>query len=156
MDFANFTYVWPSELVDAVKAKRKFTLTGGKLKPRKQQMGVSLGKVKYSDVTGDGIEEAIVSMSIQTGGSAIPGMVYVYSLRSGRPSVLWYFSTGDRADGGLRNIYSEKTNLVVELFGPKKKGEADGQLKRFTRTRYVWQNGRFRRKTPKKIIELKA
>ncbi|MBK8467170.1 MAG: hypothetical protein IPL32_15225 [Chloracidobacterium sp.] len=141
-------------MIDPVQPKRKFTLTNGEFKCTKDQMGVTLSRVTYGDVTGDGIEEAIVSMSIQTGGSAIPGVVYVYSLRSERPSPLWSFSTGDRADGGLREVYSEKGSLIVELFGPQKKDEADGQQKRFTRTRYIWNNSRFRQKATKEIIEL--
>ncbi|MGB7207418.1 MAG: hypothetical protein WBD27_02045 [Pyrinomonadaceae bacterium] len=156
VDFGSFTYTWPLDYAVGTRSARKFTLNGGELEMTKHQMGVSLSNVIYGDVTGDDVEEAIVALSIRTGGSAIPGIVYVFAFRSGRPSQLWSFSTGDRADGGLRETYSEDGNLVVEVFGPKRRDEADGQPKRFTRSRYVWRNQRFQPQTGNEIIELAA
>jgi hypothetical protein len=106
--------------------------------------GGRLEDVSYGDVTGDGVDEAIVFISIVSGGSAMPGEVYVYTMRNSRPRLLWNFSTGDRADGGLHGIYADKGQLVVELNGPQRGIEPDCCPKRFTRTRYVWRGGRFR------------
>ncbi|MGH9942726.1 MAG: hypothetical protein ACRD9R_10280, partial [Pyrinomonadaceae bacterium] len=101
VDFANFTYPWTADLIDPANSRKTFTLKAGKLpaahdeKGHVDEMGVYLQLVSYGDVTGDGLEEAILSMSIQTGGSAIPGLVYVCTLRNNRPRLLWFFSTGD-------------------------------------------------------------
>ena len=104
-----------------------------------------LGKVFYGDVTGDGVEDAIVSMNILTGGSAMPGLVYVYALRENRLKLLWSFSTGDRADGGMRAVYAEHGQLVVELNDPFG-SRGDCCPTHFTRTRYEWRGKRFRQK----------
>jgi hypothetical protein len=73
--------------------------------------------LNYGDVTGDGIEEAMMMLGIEIRGSAILEIVYVYGLENGKPILLWSFETGDRADGGLRQVYADQGNLVVELFG---------------------------------------
>jgi len=148
VDFANFTYHW---IADLGNPKKTFTLKNGELPATRNErglidkMGVFLQGVKYGDVTGDGVEEAIVSLSIQTGGSAIPGIIYIYTLRKNRPMLLWSRSTGDRADGGLRDVYAENGQLVVEL-NSSIGSRGDCCPTRFTRTRYEWRAGRFRQK----------
>jgi len=102
--------------------------------------------VNFGDVNGDGLEEAMVVLSIANRGSAILHYVYVFSWERQQPKLLWAFETGDRADGGLRNVYAEKGQLVIELFG--KDRVIGGQLFRgdeglccpssLTKTRYRW------------------
>jgi hypothetical protein len=158
VDFANFTY--PSEVADA---HGEFKLTNGELLPKKQtpsgrplDMWLKLVDVAYGDVTGDGSEEAIIDLGWITGGSAIPDLVYIYTLRKGSPKLLWAFETGDRADGGYKRVYAESGKLVVELQGKdkiigKNLYEDDGTKNGaccptfFTRTRYEWAANRFRR-----------
>ena len=148
VDFSNFTYSWTADLGNP---KKSFTLRDGELPATRNErglideMGVSFQGVKYGDVTGDGLEEAFVSLSIQTGGSAIPGIIYIYTLREGRPVPLWSRSTGDRADGGLRDVYAENGQLVVEL-NSSVGSRGDCCPTRFTRTHYEWRGGRFRQK----------
>jgi len=112
IDFSNFTY---PEIEDFPET---FTLKNGE-KPFKhgEEIGIDLGRTEYSDVTGDGEEEAILTMSIQTGGSSIPNLIYIYTLENGKPKLLWGFMTGDRAGGGLKKVYTENDELIVELFG---------------------------------------
>lgn len=156
VDFANFTYPWTAGL--SVRGGTKtFRLRNGKRQEVRdssghvEEIGVYLEDVSYGDVTGDGIEEAIIFMSILTGVSAMPGQVYIYTLRGNHPKLLWHFSTGDRAENGFRKVYADKGNLVVELNGPKRFGEGLCCPVRFTRTRYQWRGGRFRRKGRKEI-----
>jgi hypothetical protein len=68
-------------------------------------------------VTGDGEEEAMVVLPLESRGSAIPYYVYIFTLEQGQPKLLWNFETGDRADGGLKQIYAENGELVIELYG---------------------------------------
>jgi hypothetical protein len=158
VDFANFNY--PS---DVAGEHGGFKLTNGELLPKKQtpsgrplDMWLKLVDVAYGDVTGDGSEEAIIDLGWITGGSAIPDLVYIYRLRKGSPKMLWAFETGDRADGGYRNVYAESGKLVVELQGKDKiignnLYEDDGTKNGaccptfFTRTRYEWAANRFLR-----------
>ncbi len=156
VDFANFTYPWTDGL--AIRGGTKtFSLSNGKrpeirdAREHVEEIGVYLEEVSYGDVTGDGIEEAIIFMSILTGVSAMPGQVYIYTLRGNRPELLWYFSTGDRAENGYRKVYADHGNLVVELNGPRRRGEGLCCPERFTRTRYQWRGGRFRQKGRKEI-----
>lgn len=159
VDFANFTYPWTAGL--SIRGGTKnFSLSNGKRPEIRdtseyvEEIGVYLEEVSYGDVTGDGIEEAIIIMSIVTGVSAMPGQVYVYTLRGNQPELLWHFSTGDRAEGGYRKVYVDQGNLVVELNGPKRRDEGLCCPVRFTRTRYHWRDGRFRRKGRKVIAPI--
>ncbi len=86
----------------------------------KDEIGVSLDNINYGDTTTDGQEEAIINLSIQTGGSATPNAIYVYTIKNEKPELLWSFDTGDRAEGGLKKVYAENGNLIVELFGDDK------------------------------------
>ena len=90
IDFKNFTYP------DA-ESYPGFKLRNGE-KPyiHLKEDGIELGKIDYADVTNDGVEDAILFMSIQTGGSAIPNIVYFYTLQNNKPKSLWSFMTGDR------------------------------------------------------------
>ena len=107
--------------------------------------------ISYGDVTGDGIEEAILALAVPTSGSAIPAYVYIYTMEKGPPELLWDFETGDRADGGLRQAYADQGQLVIELYG--KDRVIGGQLYRgdeglccpssFTRARYSWTGKNF-------------
>lgn len=157
IDFKNFTYPWPRDLLDPSNPKRTFRLTNGELpetrtpEGRVDGMGVFFKDVNYGDVTGDGINEAIVSLSVLTGGSAIPHIIYVYTLKNKQPKLLWCFATGDRADGGFRRAYAQRVNLIVELNSPIGK-QGDCCPTRFTRTQYQWVEKRFRKKREELLL----
>lgn len=154
IDFDNFTY--PGSTYGqrgGYTPEQTFTLKHGKWGDWRD--GLTLKKVIYGDVTGDGQEEAILTFDQDTEGSAGVSNVYIYTLEKRRPKVLWAFESGDRADGGLRRISVSQGKLVVELYGKETKIEGSettlttefGGLccpKSFTRTRYEWINERFR------------
>lgn len=107
--------------------------------------------LNYGDITGDGLEEAMIVLGLGTRGSAISYYVYLFTMEKERPKLIWDFETGDRADGGLRQIYAENGNLVIELFG--KDRAIGGDLYQgdeglccpslFTRARYKWTGKHF-------------
>jgi hypothetical protein len=68
--------------------------------------------------------------------------VYIYSLKDGKPDLLGYFHTEDRANNGLYRVYADGGNLVVELFDPAKQ-TGDCCSTGFIRTRYRWHDGKF-------------
>lgn len=150
VDFANFTYPWVSDLGDP---KQSFTLQNGEYAGGRDEEPMSMRRVVYGDVTSDGTEEAMIILSVVvTGGTARPHVVYIYTLHE-HPKLLWAFSTGDRADGGLRQVYAENGKLVVELYGKsriigRESNNIEDQFgvccpKFFTRARYEWQGTRF-------------
>ena len=119
-----------------------------------RRIGMSYVTTKYLDVTGDGHDEAIVILKVETTGNAIPQLVYIYEWKDDKPELLWNFRTGDRADGGLKDMRIENGMLVVELYGQDRfllgeteTGKITGDEEQlccptsFTRTRYKW-NGR--------------
>lgn len=121
-----------------------------------RRIGLSLVATKFLDVTGDGDDEAVVILKIETGGSAVPQIVHVFSWKDGKPVLVWPFRTGDRSDGGLKNIFAEGGNLVVELYGQDRfllgqteTGRIGDDLEQiccpthFTRTVYKWNGKNF-------------
>jgi hypothetical protein len=158
IDFRNFSY--SSEAMDGTQTT--FALIDGVYKgpgispcpftPAECFEPITLAAVAYGDVTGDDGEEAMVVLTESTRGTAIPYWVYVYSLNNDQPKLLWAFATGDRAQGGLRKVYADQGDLVVELYGEG--ARVDGEIyvgvpngcccpTVFTRTRYRWLDDHF-------------
>jgi hypothetical protein len=109
--------------------------------------------LNFGDLTGDGAEEAMAILSTDTGfGTAIVYRVYIFTLSNGKLKLLWDFDTGDRADGGVRDVYADRGGLVIELYGKDRVvgGERYGGEEAmccpstFTRTRYHWLGGKFK------------
>ena len=169
-DFKNFTYPLPRGWQNPDGAD--LTLVNGRIDPvskhidedmadeeklearATRRIGMSYVTTKYFDVTGDGNDEAVVIVKVETTGNAIPQLVYVYEWKDGKPELLWNFRTGDRADGGLKDMRAENGELVVELYGQDRfllgqteTGKITGDEEQlccptyFTRTFYKW-NGR--------------
>lgn len=154
-DFKNFTYPFPRGWQD--NDSKEFTLENGKRQVSKERIGISFVTTLYGDATGDGEDEAIVILKFDTGGSAIPQTVYFYSWKDNQPELVWSFRTGDRADGGLKNIWTENGSVVVELFGQDRYilGETEtlkitGDEEQisfptfYTKTVYKWNGSTFR------------
>ncbi|HEV8590616.1 MAG TPA: hypothetical protein VGQ55_00830, partial [Pyrinomonadaceae bacterium] len=132
-DFKNFTYELPRGWQNPDSSE--ITLTNGKLAPvfvatneemsdeekadlkSKRRIGMSYVTTKFLDVTGDGQDEALVILKVETTGSAIPQLVYVFTWKDDKPELIWPFRTGDRADGGLKDLRIENGEFVVELYG---------------------------------------
>jgi len=151
-DFKNFTFPWTKEQ----GAPDLFTLKGGEKESVGDESGASLGNIEYGDVTNDHQEEAMISIYPITGGNCSCHMVYIYTLRNKMPKLLWSFDTWDRAEGGFKRAYSEKGELVVELFGDDRfeNGEwqfdiAEGKFNglccptTFTRIQFHWDGKKF-------------
>ncbi len=134
-DFRNYTYELPRGWQNP-DGSTEMMLVGGHIPPiqgktfndemtdeekaekrSKRRIGMSYVTTKYLDVTGDGQDEAIVILKVETGGSAIPQIGYIFEWKNGKPELLWPFRTGDRADGGLKDIRLENGLLTIELYG---------------------------------------
>jgi hypothetical protein len=158
LDFANLTYSAEPIYGDQETFRLKDGVYEGRLLvpcgliPSDCSDPVGLVAVAYGDATGDGIEEAMVVLTESTRGTAIPYFVYVFAIDKGQPKLLWAFATGDRAQGGLRKVFSDHGDLVVELYGDG--ARVDGEIYvdapsgcccpiAFTRTRYRWLDDHF-------------
>ena len=133
IDFRNWSYPLPRGWQNPDGSD--LTLTNGELKPvsadtdlgtdpetaaearSQRRIGGSYVTTRFFDVTGDGQDEALVIIKIETTGSAIPQIVYIYTYTEDKPELIWYFRTGDRADGGLKDLRPENGQLAIELYG---------------------------------------
>ncbi|CAN5413851.1 hypothetical protein BH10ACI1_BH10ACI1_09070 [soil metagenome] len=151
-DFKNFTYELPRGWQDA--DGKEAILENGSRRTTEEKIGLLYITTKFLDVTGDGQDEAAVILKINTAGSAIPQIVYVFEWKDEKPELIWQFRTGDRADGGLKSLAVENGEFVVEIYGQDRfiLGEVETskitgdeeQLccpTHFTRNRYKW-NGK--------------
>jgi hypothetical protein len=156
VDFKNFSYPLKDRLLG--HAELKWLTTEGSFRPALRTIHLKNGKdlektltpgpggdysgfefesVAYADLTGGGEEDAIVDLRYLTGGTQHTNYVYFYALENGKPKLLAYCHTGDRAYFGLYKVYGEKQRLVIELFDPRK-SEGDCCSAGFVRTRYRW------------------
>lgn len=155
IDFKNFTYPWYPTDYTPPHGERKITLRDGEMKvdaaKNTDRLWASLANVSYADLTGDGKEEAIVTVTTNFDPNGSVACIFVYTLRSDEPKLLWSHETGDRADGGLRSLRVEGFDLVVEQYdikfdrakGSYEEGTALCCPKRFIRARYRWDSEHF-------------
>ncbi|HZI88436.1 MAG TPA: hypothetical protein VFD48_16505 [Pyrinomonadaceae bacterium] len=175
VDFKNFTY--PKLPTGKCATLSRVRVRDGKygslenfsprVVPRAGCWQVSVAPVIYGDVTGDRREEAIVILYAEMGGTESSNDVFIYTLRNGRPVLLWKFWTGDRAEGGLLKLNAENGQLVVELAGKNKfigsdyfadDGTANGACcpTVITRSKYRWIRGAFRRRGRLEVLPFKG
>jgi hypothetical protein len=152
--FKNFKYPfdgaegWPHELRWQDVNEPEVTLVDGQWREPDNGSdqpfsGLMFESATLGDVTGDGIDNAVVVLRYNTGGTQYSHYVYIYSLRDNTPTLLAYFHSGDRATYGLYCVYAERRNLVVELFDPAKQ-EGDCCSDGFVRKRFQWNGTEFK------------
>jgi len=172
-DFKNYTYELPRGWQNP-DGTTDIILVNGKLAPveravsddmdpeskadakAQRRIGMTYVTAKYLDVTGDGADEALVILKIETGGGAVPQIVYIFTWKDGKPELIWPFRTGDRADGGLKDLRVENGELIIELYGQDRfvlgqteTGKVTGDEQQlccpmyFTRSFYKWNGKNF-------------
>jgi hypothetical protein len=156
VDFKNFSYPWseptswPHQLEWSDKVgQNRVQLVNGRWRLHTEDAesnmpfsGLTLEEVRFDDVTGEGLTNAIVVLRFDTGGTQYSHYVYIYTLAAGKPKLLAWFHSGDRAASGLYRVYGQDGKLVIELFDPEKR-EGDCCSSGFIRTRYRWHDGSF-------------
>ncbi|MCD9189516.1 MAG: hypothetical protein LUM44_24105 [Pyrinomonadaceae bacterium] len=155
-DFKNFEYELPRGWQDSDGNKAVLENGIRRMTEEPKKIGLAYVTTKFMDVTGDGQDEAFVILKITTGGSAIPQVVYIYEWKDEQPELLWFFRTGDRADGGLKDLRVENGELIVEIFGQDRYILGEGETRKltgddeqiccptyFTRSVYKWNGKSF-------------
>jgi hypothetical protein len=153
-DFKNYSYPLPRGWQDPDGGDAQ--LENGSRKMTEDKIGVNYVTTRYMDATGDGQDEAIVILKLVTAGSAIPQVVYIFEWKDSKPELIWFFRTGDRADGGLKDMRAEDGMLTVELFGQDRfllgaveTSKITGDEEQlccpgfFSRSRYKWNGKNF-------------
>ena len=147
-DFENFNY--PQFCVE--KDNTSFLLKDGKFKDKNSEF--LFAGVKYADVTGDHNDEAIVILDMISGGSSMPRCVYIFQTKEQKNKkieLIWEFLTGDRAYGGLRNIYGENGDLIVENYFAEDKDAACCPTY-FIKKRFKWTGNKFKKESEEKLV----
>jgi hypothetical protein len=157
VDFANFTHhqFWGRRPIKLKQGKMEFESDGCRTEYK-------LKKISYVDLTRDRIEEALVHIEDYTacGSSGVSDNYYIYTLRRGRPYLLWRFGTGSEGVAGLKDFKLAGRMLVFELFGKYRiKGakfveageEAIGECcpTHYSRIGVAWDGMRFRQRSMK-------
>lgn len=105
VDFKNFTYD-----VDIFEKKEKLTLKNGEFdrNTEEDKLFFVVTDVVYGDLNGDGKEEAVVTTSMNTGGTGNFSNGIIFTIKNGKPVILTEFEGGDRAYGGIRSVKIDK------------------------------------------------
>jgi hypothetical protein len=166
IDFQNFTYEWTPRWDDTQRKIKNITLKDGEMDAnilpdgRIGSLGFSLLNVTFGDLTGDNSEEAVVTLATDSGGNSMTHVVFTYTWANKTVKMLWVHETGDRAEGGLRNIYIVNGNLVIEQYDLERtiiNGEEISTTgyccpKTFTRLYYKWDGHDFK-KTKSEVMQ---
>jgi hypothetical protein len=155
IDFRNFTYPWCQSDYTRRHGKRTITLRDGEMKVKAanntDRLWASLPNVSYASLTRDKQEQAIITVTTNFDPNGSVDCIFVYTLQENKLKLLWSHATGDRANGGLRSLRVEGSELVVEQYDVKfdwakgmyEEGTALCCPKRFIRSHYRWNGKRF-------------
>jgi len=119
VDFQNFAYNVGSESM-------RISGGGGTYNGRGKEVfsySVERVRVSYGDLTGDGKNEAAVTLYYTGGGTGAFSKGFVFTLRQGRLVLLAHFAGGDRADGGIREVSIQDGLLRVQRNEPERMNE---------------------------------
>ena len=94
-----------------------------------------LESIAYGDLTGDGLEDAVVNLRYSTGGTAAWNYVYVFGMEDGELKVVSVLESGSRAAGGLLRVAVDGRDVVME-FADVSKRVAECCSEGFVRVRY--------------------
>jgi len=94
----------------------------------------------FGDIDGDGLEDAVISSVLSTGGTGHFSEVRIYTMRAAKLVELGVIPGGDRGDGGIRRVTLDGRAVIVER---NVLAEGDGMCcaSGSQRERWVWRNG---------------
>lgn len=115
-DFRNFSYRAAGELLRVSEGRGVYQSSGDET----FSFDVERVMVAYGDVTGDGSDEAAVTVYYTGGGTGAFSKGFLFALQGGRLKLLTTFEGGDRADGGINEVRIEGGALIVRRNEPER------------------------------------
>ncbi|MBK9708004.1 MAG: hypothetical protein IPO77_13625 [Acidobacteria bacterium] len=145
-DFKNYSYPLICEYRESSPNStfKLIDVTDSKSPDNDKLLEVGLTEVLFDHVAGNGkSKEAIVIVSPLSHGSGMEYWVYIFGTDDhNKLKLLWSLGFGDRSAGGLRDVYGDKGNLVLEHYNNDfSKGYFPGPAccaKAYTRAVYEW------------------
>jgi len=148
-DFDNFTFDWfPNDYFSRVKDKN-VTLINGKMDTNDTIDGQlmyegSLENVICADLTGDGKDEAIVTIRVSFSNRAQPMRIMIYGEKNRKIKLLWHYETGTK-EKDLRSLtISNSKELILEEYDNYYKEPAVCCPKRFFTSYFLYKNSDFK------------
>ena len=94
----------------------------------------------FADLDGDGVEDAVISGVLSTGGTGHFSEVRVYTQRAGQIALLAAIPGGDRGDGGISHVALDGRAVIVDR---NVLAEGDGVCcaSGSQRERWIWRGG---------------
>jgi len=149
IDFENFTYHWFPKNENVFKKRivlrngqnGKIHLEGEKYGPLGEDYQESLSNVSYADLTGDGKEEAIVTVGVEFYRWR-PECIFVFAEKNKKAVQLWKYetSTWDNNLVIFRGLRIEAGRLVIEEY---KEGMATCCAESYSRRKFAWNGKTF-------------
>jgi hypothetical protein len=139
IDFQNFTYR-PSCVDDDIPVRTR----NGEYTRRQgiDRVFFKVDKVNYGDLTGDRVDEVIITSVCNTGGTGQFSEGFVFTMRDGRAVELTKIGGGDRAFDGINDARVERGLLVVERYAPESSGGGACCPKYIETRKYRWDGRR--------------
>jgi hypothetical protein len=155
VDFRNFTFNWYPPDADTPLQGRKIILMNGEMDTgwvgeERRTFFLINTPIKYGDLTGDGHEEAVVVLGTIISGTARPGVIFVYTMLHGKPTLLLAYETGDRWDYGYHSASIHNDELIIERYKPyvlvyEGQKHDVSSSDSYIREHYKWDGARFRK-----------
>lgn len=94
----------------------------------------------FADLDGDGVEDAVISGVLSTGGTGHFSDVRIYTQRAGTIALIAAIPGGDRGDGGIRHVALDGRAVIVDR---NVLAEGDGVCcaSGSQRERWIWRGG---------------
>ncbi len=115
-DFQNFTYNTGGENLQISHGRGAYRGQGEEV----FSYSVERVSISYGDLTGDGRDEAAVTLYYTGGGTGAFSKGFVFTSRQGRLMLLASFQGGDRADRGIRGVNIRDGLLRVQRNEPER------------------------------------
>ena len=100
----------------------------------------SVERPLFGDIDGDGVEDAVISSVLSTGGTGHFSDIRIYTMRGAELVAIGAIPGGDRGDGGIRRVTVDGNAVIVER---NVLAEGDGLCcaSGAQRERWVWRGG---------------
>lgn len=160
IDFKNFTYHWFPKYGEVI-IKENIVLRNGKnaeifiegagIRPTGELYQEYLSDVSYADLTGDGKEEAIVTVAVSFY-RWTPRCIFIFSEKNGKAILLWQYETDVVGKNlNLRGHKIKDSELIIEEYDTKYGNPPICCPERYFRKTFAW-NGRTFEEKETKII----